>query len=117
MLSKVSVIRSSDLLTSERKDYPYRTASEVCLVRSAPKPFHLAVATTEGEIRLVTRRGEGDDWESSSLRGHRSAVLCICFQEQTMFSGGKDCDVVVWDLVRLCTTFVLRFFHIFYLII
>lgn len=63
---------------------------KVCLVSQAPNPLYLAVALTNGDVRIIHKSPVVDiSQESTTLRGHRSAVCSITFSENLMFTGAK----------------------------
>lgn len=69
--------------------------------------FQIASGHADGSIRL---------WDcekatcEATLNGHKSAVTALRYNHLTslLASGGKDCDVILWDVVGEAGLFRLR---------
>lgn len=68
------------------------------VLQSSPNKPIIAVGYTNGIVRIYSYLNET---LVATLKGHRSMVTSLCFDEDgvTLVSGGADSDIVVWDLV------------------
>jgi U3 small nucleolar RNA-associated protein 12 len=82
--------------------YPFTPVGEVTAVAPSPDKKSIAVGYSTGEVKIF-------DYVQqtllTTLRGHRSAVTCLVYDDLdehgglVLASGGADCDVFLWDLV------------------
>lgn len=94
-------------LTYKESSYPYITGGEATtLQRCFNKPI-LAVGYSDGFVRIYNYLNQT---LSATLKGHRSAVSSLCFDEDgsTLCSGGCDGDIVLWDMISFTALSRLR---------
>jgi U3 small nucleolar RNA-associated protein 12 len=94
-------------MSFDEPSYPYRTGGDVSIIHSNPCKPLVAVGYTNGIIRVFSYLNQAI---VATLKGHRSMVSSLCFQEDgvTLASGGADCDIVLWDLVSFTAICRLR---------
>eukprot|EP00163_Fabomonas_tropica_P008142 TRINITY_DN17753_c0_g1_i1.p1 TRINITY_DN17753_c0_g1~~TRINITY_DN17753_c0_g1_i1.p1 ORF type:complete len:923 (-),score=232.55 TRINITY_DN17753_c0_g1_i1:604-3372(-) len=93
--------------------------SEVTIMSLSHQGDHLAVGDNEGKIR-VWKLGLGDslalgdtsnlDEPALTFHGHKTAVSALAWGpgDGTLFSGGKDTDIVAWDVTAEAGMYRLR---------
>ncbi|KAE9420825.1 hypothetical protein Angca_007197 [Angiostrongylus cantonensis] len=74
------------------------TKNAACMKLSRDKRW-LAVGYADGVIRLFDRKA--NETTGVIFSGHKKAVSCLAFSHDglTLASGGKDCAVILWDIV------------------
>ncbi|KAK6038032.1 WD domain, G-beta repeat protein, partial [Cooperia oncophora] len=74
------------------------TKEATCMKLSADKRWQ-AVGYADGVIRLFDRKTA--EQSCVIFSGHKKAVNCLAFSDDglTLASGGKDCVVILWDIV------------------
>ncbi|RCN34905.1 WD domain, G-beta repeat protein [Ancylostoma caninum] len=74
------------------------TKDATCVKLSRDKRW-LAVGYADGVIRLFDRKS--DESNCVIFSGHKKGVNCLEFSDDglTLASGGKDCAVILWDVV------------------
>ncbi|KAK5971883.1 WD domain G-beta repeat protein, partial [Trichostrongylus colubriformis] len=74
------------------------TREATCMKFSHDKRWQ-AVGYADGVIRLFDRKASDDSCVIFS--GHKKGVSCLAFSDDglTLASGGKDCVVILWDIV------------------
>lgn len=86
------------ILSSDNNNYPYKLSSEVVVLERSPDKTSIAAGYADGTVRLFNYITKV---LISTLRGHRSAAVSLCFNEDgtSLATGGADSDIIVWDLV------------------
>ncbi|KJH43198.1 WD domain, G-beta repeat protein [Dictyocaulus viviparus] len=88
-----------NMRTSEKVDeISEATDSATCMKVSHDRRW-LAVGYADGVVRLFDRKS--DETTSVVFCGHKKGVSCLAFSTDGLLlaSGGKDCAVIVWDIV------------------
>ncbi len=85
-------------LTNDHANYPYKLSSEVTILERSPDKVTVAAGYADGEVRIFNYINKT---LLTSLKGHRSAVTSLCFNEDgtMLVTGGADSDIILWDLV------------------
>ena len=62
---------------------------------------YLGMGCTDGSVRILALPLSAEEKQVASYQGHRGSVNAIAFSEPAGFivTGGRDTEVVVWDLV------------------
>ncbi|KAJ1358565.1 hypothetical protein KIN20_017030 [Parelaphostrongylus tenuis] len=88
-----------NLRTNEKVNEIAESTSDAnCMGLSRDKRW-LAVGYADGAIRLFDR--QANDAANVIFSGHKKGVSCLAFSSDglTLASGGKDCAVILWDIV------------------
>ncbi|VDO37819.1 unnamed protein product [Haemonchus placei] len=85
-------------LLSEVHEISESTKEATCIKFSKDKRWQ-AVGYADGIIRVFDRKAPEQNCVVYS--GHKKAVSCLAFSDDglTLASGGKDCVVILWDIV------------------
>ena len=59
---------------------------------------HLGVGCTDGSLRVLSLP-LGEENQLAHFCGHRGAVNAVCFSGTLVATGGRDTEIVVWDLL------------------
>ncbi len=98
-LRQASQVRA---LAYDIPNYPYSQYGEVVTLARCPDKVSICAGYSTGEVRIFNYV---TGTLTATLRGHRSAVTSIAFDEDPssagtiVATGGADCDIIVWDLV------------------
>lgn len=98
-LRQASQVRA---LAYDMPNYPYSQYGEVVNLARCPDKVSICAGYSTGEVRIFNYV---TGTLTATLRGHRSAVTSIAFDEDPtsagtiLATGGADCDIIVWDLV------------------
>ena len=85
--------------------------SEVTAIAVSPNQDRLAIGYGDGNIKMFVKEpGEWSANESIAFSGHKSAINCLAFDTNghRLASGGKDTNVIVWDVVNECGLYRLK---------
>ncbi len=89
------------VLASDNSSYPHLLSGEVQTVARSPDKVSVAAGYSTGDICIYEYLKSTT--KIASLRGHQSGVSCLTFSADgtLLLSGGRDCDVVLWDTVSM----------------
>lgn len=94
-------------LKSEQPNYPYSLPGEVVILCISSDKKSVSAGYNNGDIRIFNYLSKT---LISTLRGHRSAVISLNFDEDgtRLVSGSADSDILVWDMVTMTAVGKLR---------
>ncbi|VDM70980.1 unnamed protein product [Strongylus vulgaris] len=88
-----------NLRTNEKVNEISESVKDATCIKLSHDKRWLAVGYADGVIRLFDRNS--NEMNSVIFSGHKKGVNCLMFSDDglTLASGGKDCAVILWDVV------------------
>ncbi|XP_019858403.1 PREDICTED: WD repeat-containing protein 3-like [Amphimedon queenslandica] len=97
-----------DLKTSEKVEVLKGDSHEVTSLCLSPSSPLVAIGYDDGNIKIFNMETARDT--SVTFSGHSSSVISLSFDGSgtRLVSGGKDTDVIIWDVINECGLYRLK---------